>query len=118
MGGQMPYARNVRRTAGRLVGVRERALPICVSCPCHCMWPSCEKLSRPFHHASPAREYRSSLRVRASRIQDIEMDRPTFMAEAPIPVVKVRMPPRELRSEEHTSELQSLMRISYAVFCL
>src|SRR3546814_4997809 len=25
---------------------------------------------------------------------------------------------RERRSEEHTSELQSLMRISYAVFCL
>src|SRR3546814_9183717 len=31
-----------------------------------------------------------------------------------------QMPPRkaEARSEEHTSELQSLMRISYAVFCL
>src|SRR3546814_4688706 len=34
------------------------------------------------------------------------------------------LPPEELagvptvRSEEHTSELQSLMRISYAVFCL
>src|SRR3546814_7189996 len=26
--------------------------------------------------------------------------------------------PRSERSEEHTSELQSLMRISYAVFCL
>src|SRR3546814_2085159 len=26
--------------------------------------------------------------------------------------------PRHPRSEEHTSELQSLMRISYAVFCL
>src|SRR3546814_4805705 len=26
--------------------------------------------------------------------------------------------PRGFRSEEHTSELQSLMRISYAVFCL
>src|SRR3546814_9811949 len=25
---------------------------------------------------------------------------------------------KEIRSEEHTSELQSLMRISYAVFCL
>src|SRR3546814_6847175 len=25
---------------------------------------------------------------------------------------------QEMRSEEHTSELQSLMRISYAVFCL
>src|SRR3546814_7134717 len=32
----------------------------------------------------------------------------------------VRFPPVHpaLRSEEHTSELQSLMRISYAVFCL
>src|SRR3546814_10283333 len=33
-----------------------------------------------------------------------------------------RLPPysrrRTWRSEEHTSELQSLMRISYAVFCL
>src|SRR3546814_3901145 len=27
-------------------------------------------------------------------------------------------PPGRWRSEEHTSELQSLMRISYAVFCL
>src|SRR3546814_10806997 len=27
-------------------------------------------------------------------------------------------PPAASRSEEHTSELQSLMRISYAVFCL
>src|SRR3546814_2849534 len=31
----------------------------------------------------------------------------------------VRTPiPASIRSEEHTSELQSLMRISYAVFCL
>src|SRR3546814_1819423 len=29
-----------------------------------------------------------------------------------------RPEPRAPRSEEHTSELQSLMRISYAVFCL
>src|SRR3546814_8851532 len=29
-----------------------------------------------------------------------------------------RMHVNPLRSEEHTSELQSLMRISYAVFCL
>src|SRR3546814_1836230 len=29
-----------------------------------------------------------------------------------------RLLPGKLRSEEHTSELQSLMRISYAVFCL
>src|SRR3546814_3801458 len=29
-----------------------------------------------------------------------------------------RTNPTKIRSEEHTSELQSLMRISYAVFCL
>src|SRR3546814_8386082 len=29
-----------------------------------------------------------------------------------------RHEPGQARSEEHTSELQSLMRISYAVFCL
>src|SRR3546814_10538290 len=33
-------------------------------------------------------------------------------------VAAVDQTPRYLRSEEHTSELQSLMRISYAVFCL
>src|SRR3546814_5370576 len=31
---------------------------------------------------------------------------------------RARPADRVLRSEEHTSELQSLMRISYAVFCL
>src|SRR3546814_8960597 len=36
-------------------------------------------------------------------------------------IIAMRLPEREIlprRSEEHTSELQSLMRISYAVFCL
>src|SRR3546814_16909339 len=33
-------------------------------------------------------------------------------------LVEVLDPRFERRSEEHTSELQSLMRISYAVFCL
>src|SRR3546814_5005381 len=32
--------------------------------------------------------------------------------------VENRVPGKDDRSEEHTSELQSLMRISYAVFCL
>src|SRR3546814_3670238 len=31
---------------------------------------------------------------------------------------RLRRAPLRSRSEEHTSELQSLMRISYAVFCL
>src|SRR3546814_7689742 len=38
----------------------------------------------------------------------------------PLPAAAPRRSPgpAEGRSEEHTSELQSLMRISYAVFCL
>src|SRR3546814_1269861 len=32
--------------------------------------------------------------------------------------IEVEVVERQSRSEEHTSELQSLMRISYAVFCL
>src|SRR3546814_6924010 len=55
---------------------------------------------------------------------------PGFMAEGALPAADILTPnlfelelltglkPRGLRSEEHTSELQSLMRISYAVFCL
>src|SRR3546814_6848632 len=35
-----------------------------------------------------------------------------------IDLVKPEEAGRRVRSEEHTSELQSLMRISYAVFCL
>src|SRR3546814_5311112 len=36
----------------------------------------------------------------------------------PAPQLRARFGLAELRSEEHTSELQSLMRNSYAVFCL
>src|SRR3546814_2203491 len=36
----------------------------------------------------------------------------------PLPLHLRRIVAQPARSEEHTSELQSLMRISYAVFCL
>src|SRR3546814_3697097 len=39
-------------------------------------------------------------------------------ADAAVPEQVDRRPQNGIRSEEHTSELQSLMRISYAVFCL
>src|SRR3546814_4058744 len=39
-------------------------------------------------------------------------ERPPPTDSAPVGALRIR------RSEEHTSELQSLMRISYAVFCL
>src|SRR3546814_1513411 len=43
--------------------------------------------------------------------------KPTIAAAPAAPAAKPAAAPTK-RSEEHTSELQSLMRISYAVFCL
>src|SRR3546814_4504422 len=49
------------------------------------------------------------------------LHRPFRIAEIEEKVLGILDPPQDgeiHRSEEHTSELQSLMRISYAVFCL
>src|SRR3546814_5395053 len=43
---------------------------------------------------------------------------PRRAIEGRVPFDRLSHPRNHLRSEEHTSELQSLMRISYAVFCL
>src|SRR3546814_9634205 len=53
------------------------------------------------------------------RCDTVMPDRPAWPAEPEL-LAPNRMPKRGKggRSEEHTSELQSLMRISYAVFCL
>src|SRR3546814_6589945 len=49
------------------------------------------------------------------RDRDPDHDYPRFFGTIRPPN---RPAPTNIRSEEHTSELQSLMRISYAVFCL
>src|SRR3546814_8208909 len=43
--------------------------------------------------------------------------KPSWQQQTRIEFGTIRLDP-DTRSEEHTSELQSLMRISYAVFCL
>src|SRR3546814_10464747 len=49
----------------------------------------------------------------------LQENRIGFTLRVPVGVVCAITPfNAPLRSEEHTSELQSLMRISYAVFCL
>src|SRR3546814_8828465 len=47
-----------------------------------------------------------------------ERGQPWYVALHAAIALHVSDPPATVRSEEHTSELQSLMRISYAVFCL
>src|SRR3546814_14554021 len=61
----------------------------------------------PKHAADGAlRNPKQDRTVRSSRINEVRT------------TARERGQARAMRSEEHTSELQSLMRISYAVFCL
>src|SRR3546814_7674273 len=50
--------------------------------------------------------------------QGIEQNHAGLIARIRSSRIECRKHGRQIRSEEHTSELQSLMRISYAVFCL
>src|SRR3546814_6271048 len=56
--------------------------------------------------------------VMAIRQVDAAMRHFSFQHQSPIEALGVGMRVSRPRSEEHTSELQSLMRTSYAVFCL
>src|SRR3546814_9528445 len=60
------------------------------------------------------------LTVAAGATQAVATTVDTYVAwtSAGIPLTQVLLLDKSKRSEEHTSELQSLMRISYAVFCL
>src|SRR3546814_4768401 len=57
--------------------------------------------------------FRSAPRPRCADPPDAQ-----FLRRCALILSRCRHPLRPNRSEEHTSELQSLMRISYAVFCL
>src|SRR3546814_6638381 len=65
--------------------------------------------------------YTTLFRSRAPQRAAGMMKGPRLIDSAPPPIARSVSPSRidcAARSEEHTSELQSLMRISYAVFCL
>src|SRR3546814_2869650 len=57
----------------------------------------------------------SRLPDHAVQQRDLRPDQGAIFADQPC---RQQQPVDPLRSEEHTSELQSLMRISYDVFCL
>src|SRR3546814_2640782 len=79
------------------------------------VWPSSGALARVsaalFSRDRRQSRHRPVARSRPARRPDAALRRPRRSAQ---PGDRAREP----RSEEHTSELQSLMRISYAVFCL
>src|SRR3546814_6077309 len=66
------------------------------------------------------RQVRDRVRVIGAELAGLAQTR---RGEPGVPIDTRRLPGEiglrpDVRSEEHTSELQSLMRISYAVFCL
>src|SRR3546814_9939049 len=72
--------------------------------------------------------YQPSMKARMAELEREKAEITARLAEAPVGIPYVHPGIAEIykrkvaklteRSEEHTSELQSLMRISYAVFCL
>src|SRR3546814_8652526 len=99
-----------RHTRCALVtGVQTCALPICPSAAGRSCQGGPGDIPR---GASPAAQDQISIagRTRPDRLSDRRVGRP---AQSSLRGIDDRP-----RSEEHTSELQSLMRISYAVFCL
>src|SRR3546814_8335523 len=73
-------------------------------------------LFRSYWEASPGSARRMS-NFAAECASSIPMVNSCNRRKPPLPR-RWRRPPLFGRSEEHTSELQSLMRISYAIFCL
>src|SRR3546814_2627963 len=73
-------------------------------------WRASDKRAAPFPAGAQSLD---KCGFQAARFQ-FEHSRPAGPAD--LPEYPARRPPS--RSEEHTSELQSLMRIAYAVFCL
>src|SRR3546814_2602116 len=71
-----------------------------------------------FPYTTLFRSLRGPFRARAGRPLDAPPDDTHVLQRVEAVSGALMLLPRALRSEEHTSELQSLMRISYAVFCL
>src|SRR3546814_7986054 len=82
-------------------------------CGCPCRPIGMRPLSS-FSILLPAAAPRRRQRVRSQSLAQLSLQR----RDLPDCHSGLRRRRRTLRSEEHTSELQSLMRISYAVFCL
>src|SRR3546814_2437460 len=72
----------------------------------------------PARHQLPLSRLRERDGVRERQVARTQPRFRTPPTVQPFRTAAAPSPPNSCRSEEHTSELQSLMRISYAVFCL
>src|SRR3546814_5088498 len=96
------------RSGNREEGIRREGLPVPFVHP-DSKCASCSSLS--------SRAQRGILPDCCRRRSFAVLGMTATSAACSFPIPRSRLLP-SVRSEEHTSELQSLMRISYAVFCL
>src|SRR3546814_5131108 len=96
-------------------------------CPCTTLFRACSNPGRSRRACRrPAGEPRWTGRRPGSSCADLRQQRglrgvrrfAVARFDLQVAAVGKQFPGVEVRSEEHTSELQSLMRSSYAVFCL
>src|SRR3546814_10713968 len=90
--------------------------------------PACQAGGRGFksrrdrHTRSPHKIANATGRGRVAQLAERPPEKRKVTGSTPVPTtIEASGQPHgwpDARSEEHTSELQSLMRISYAVFCL
>src|SRR3546814_3335117 len=99
--------RRPRPGTRRLSGATDERVGLWHAAPNHCR-PAGERCGRPLH----LEQARTGGWARGASGRAAFGLRRAPARGRPVP------PEDKLRSEEHTSELQSLMRISYAVFCL
>src|SRR3546814_2576319 len=103
-----------------VTGVQTCALPIC---PRHCRWSGSTSARRSalltcLERGIEIRRLKGTNRSASNCVSAISEGQSVFAIPTAEASIGPELPLRWKRSEEHTSELQSLMRISYAVFCL
>src|SRR3546814_5495451 len=82
------------------------------------IWTNCASRRKP-NYAKPHDQHHDRQFAELDAHNPSEFpDRPTLIAQARESIARGSKSFALARSEEHTTELQSLMRISYAVFCL
>src|SRR3546814_2446640 len=87
-------------------------------CPYTTLFRSIERVSSVHAQLDGFREALKTVAHVTSVISGIASQTNLLALNATIEAARAGDAGRGFRSEEHTSELQSLMRISYAVFCL
>src|SRR3546814_4921667 len=121
MPGWLPWL--FRRTVSNATADR-RVGCVCAGCP-HFRRCFIERASRASEHADLVVANHALVMLLAARGREtggaptrLVFDEGHHLFDAADSTFAVALTGQETRSEEHTSELQSLMRISYAVFCL